>query len=72
MHADSISDALELAVASDAELARKQDLAQPVAKRAKSEDEGLDDDGSIEHHIMITGSLHLVGGALSILGCDVE
>jgi len=72
MHADSISDALSAAVASDAELARKRGQSQPVAKRAKSEDEGLEDDGSVEHHIMITGSLHLVGGALSLLGCDVE
>eukprot|EP00045_Choanoeca_perplexa_P007767 m.71342 g.71342 ORF g.71342 m.71342 type:complete len:564 (-) comp14210_c0_seq3:35-1726(-) len=82
LHADSISDALTAAVASDAELATlhagmlpvkpAEPAVEPAAKRAKNEDEGLDSDGSVEHHIMITGSLHLVGGALSLLGCDVE
>eukprot|EP00730_Choanoeca_flexa_P000956 TRINITY_DN10411_c0_g1_i6.p1 TRINITY_DN10411_c0_g1~~TRINITY_DN10411_c0_g1_i6.p1 ORF type:complete len:110 (+),score=19.79 TRINITY_DN10411_c0_g1_i6:20-349(+) len=52
------------------------ELASKRAKRSDNApvdgDEGLDEEGSVEHHVMITGSLHLVGGALSLLGCDVE
>ena len=70
----SIQQALDFALESEATGAATMHPSQEP-KRAKLQngaiDEGMEDAAAVQHHVVITGSLHLVGGALARLGCGV-